>query len=305
VQSAAKKLKAGQSVAVPVVVAARQPPRRQKKIIPIDGVATAVSSAPRAAAKVAPFPTVPVSDAVDPRPVVASTITTKNPSSSPSATLAVSPSGSVDSQPFNVGGSVPFHDDQDPFGVSEPRPTTSPPKTSNAVLGAAAAKKMRAVSSRKDDKNVPLSHTKLSQMVTDANKVLPKHMQLKNLKQQTVQTMDAFLDDLQNARATASLTSLIASAQHRMTPAIHRQCCMRMLMLITTRSDLLELYKQSRGGVIPTPDRRRQRPICQFWSGHGAEPSVPRCHECCVQRRKHCGRFPLRLHPFLNTSFPQ
>jgi hypothetical protein len=242
-------------VSSPVGSAAAQTPRHQKKIILIAGVAAAVYRAPKAAPKVAPVPTanptlllkstVPLSDAI-------------NPSSSPSATRrrALSPSESVDSHAtFNVGGSVAFFDD---FRHSEQPPTTTPISPAAAavravsnpstLLGASAAKKIRAVSSRKDDNNVPLSHTKLSQLATEANKVLPKHMQLKNLKQQTVQTIDAFLGDLHNLRATASLTSLIASAQHRMTPAIHRQCCMRMLMLITTRSDLLELYKQSRAG---------------------------------------------------------
>jgi hypothetical protein len=104
-------------------------------------------------------------------------------SSSPSATR------SVDSQAtFNVGGSVAFHE-HDPFRVSEQRPTTPPlPAESNTstALGASAAKKIRAVSSRKDDNNVALSHTKLSQLVSEANKGLPQHMQMKNLKRQTV-----------------------------------------------------------------------------------------------------------------------
>jgi hypothetical protein len=147
------------------------------------------------------------------------------------------------------------------FYAVSPAPTTPPtapiapsPPVARSLVGSpprgvGVGKKMRAVSVRKDVKGVPLSHTKLMQLVQDENKGLPKHMQLKNLKQKDLKELDAWLDSLIALRETAALSSQIAAAQHRMTPAIHRQCCMRMLMLISTRPELMELFKESRSGT--------------------------------------------------------
>jgi hypothetical protein len=232
----------------PVVSAASQPQRVNKKIIlNKDGVATAVlrpdssTKVPQAATKVPPV------TAAKPSLLRQSAESSPDSFASADRENAASAAGSPS---FNVGDAFGFQEHLN-FGLSEARgtPIQTTPLSAAAVPAKAksSAKKVRPVSSRMDG-NVSLSHTKLRQLVSEANSVLPKMMQMKNLKQQTVPSMDAFLDNLHVLRETASLTSQIAAAQHRMTPAIHRQCCMRMLMLITTRSDLLELYKQSRGG---------------------------------------------------------
>lgn len=236
---------------LPVVSAASQSQRGKKKIILKDGVATAVPR-PNSTTKVPPAKA--ATQAVPPVTAATPSLLRQSAEASPDSFVSAetdnAPSA-AGSPSFNVGGAFGFNDHPN-YGLSEARGTTIQTTTLSAAAGPAkaksSAKKVRPVSSRMDESNVPLSHTKLRQLVSEANSVLPKMMQMKNLKQQTVPSMDAFLDNLHVLRETASLTSQIAAAQHRMTPAIHRQCCMRMLMLITTRSDLLELYKQSRGG---------------------------------------------------------
>jgi hypothetical protein len=74
-------------------------------------------------------------------------------------------------------------------------------------------------------------------------------MQAKNLHQMTITQMDAFIDSIEDLKATASLHALTENAKSRVFQDTRRMVCMRMLMLMAEDPSLLQLYKDSNGGT--------------------------------------------------------
>ena len=107
----------------------------------------------------------------------------------------------------------------------------------------------RPVSSRKNPKGVPLSHAALLVLVRELNAKTDKPFQLKNLRQCTLLQLDEWLDLQADRAATASVAAQIKAHAVRLTQPVHREVCMRMLMLIATRPALLALYQDSCAGT--------------------------------------------------------
>jgi len=107
----------------------------------------------------------------------------------------------------------------------------------------------RPVSSRKNPKGVPLSHAALLVLVRELNARTDKPFQLKNLRQCTLRQLDEWMDLQADRAATASVAAQIKAHAVRLTQPVHREVCMRMLMLLATNPVLLALYQESCAGT--------------------------------------------------------
>jgi len=127
----------------------------------------------------------------------------------------------------------------------------------------------RPVSSRKNEKGVALSHAALLVLVRELNATTDKQFQLKNLRQCTLLQLDAWLDLQADRAAAASVASQIKQHALRLTQPIHREVCMRMLMLIATRPALLALYQDSCAGTSRTQLDAGSKPTVNAGQGMG------------------------------------
>ena len=163
-------------------------------------------------------------------------------------------------------GHNPTEDSPPPTPPSKATATRSPvatpatPVPANATLslsgsassctpGSSKSTSARPVSSRKNDKGVALSHAALLVVVRELNSRTDKAFQLKNLRQQSLLQLDAWLDLQSERAATASVAAQIKAHAVRLTQPVHREVCMRMLMLLATRPALLSLYQDSCAGT--------------------------------------------------------
>jgi hypothetical protein len=124
-----------------------------------------------------------------------------------------------------------------------------PAPASSSLSGSAKSASARPCSSRKNDKGVALSHAALLVVVRELNSRTDKAFQLKNLRQQSLLQLDAWLDLQHERAATASVAAQIKAHAVRLTQPVHRDVCMRMLMLLATQPVLLALYQDSCAGT--------------------------------------------------------
>jgi hypothetical protein len=127
----------------------------------------------------------------------------------------------------------------------------------------------RPVSSRKNEKGVALSHAALLVLVRQLNATTDKAFQLKNLRQCTLLQLDEWLDLQADRAAAASVAAQIKHHALRLTQPVHREVCMRMLMLIATRPDLLALYQDSCAGTSRTQLDAGAKPSVNAGQGMG------------------------------------
>jgi len=143
-----------------------------------------------------------------------------------------------------------------------------------AVSVASSSKKSsgapdRVTSSRKNEAGSNCTHAQLLVMVRTLNAKLPKDMQAKNLKQMKIPDLDAFLDAQDVRIQTASLDATFASARLRLTQAVSRDICIRMLTLIAKVPGLADLYQDSCGGTNRTQLDAGHKPLVNPGQGMG------------------------------------
>ena len=127
-------------------------------------------------------------------------------------------------------------------------PTISPkgagPDTS--MLASSSSSLKRVVSKRfKEGTTTPLNAKELLNLVKQKMKNLPKHMQVPHLKDKTVAQLDQILDDEIHLRSVASLAAQCDAARLKLTQPVHRDVNIRILALLATDPQLLDLYKLS------------------------------------------------------------
>ncbi len=101
----------------------------------------------------------------------------------------------------------------------------------------------RPVSKRLDDDGVPLSFKALCAIVARYNSLLPKQFQLKDLKNKSMEELETILDNKDQSIASANLHTLMEGARMRLTAAVNRDVCIRMLTLLAKKPALLALYQ--------------------------------------------------------------
>jgi hypothetical protein len=137
-----------------------------------------------------------------------------------------------------------------PSGSSVVLQTAAPSaagKAGNAPAGKAPA---RDKSKRKHAvTGLPLTHSELAEQAKRINEGLPKQLRLKNIQQKKIYELDAWLQEKDDTVATASIAAINGALHRRLTPEVNRLVCMRMLMLLATNDELLELYLEACGGT--------------------------------------------------------
>jgi len=129
-----------------------------------------------------------------------------------------------------------------PVAAKRPRAPTAA-----ALARQAAAANPRNHSRRMNSEGKHLTQKELLVLARPINSRLPAGIQVKNLSNCTVAELDDFLDNEAHNAQVASLRAQCEAAQTRMTAAVSRAVCLRILMLLATDPILLSLYMQSRG----------------------------------------------------------
>ena len=123
-------------------------------------------------------------------------------------------------------------------------PKAAGPDTSMQASSSASLK--RSVSKRfKEGTTTPLKAQELLNLVKEMMKKLPKHMQISHLKDKSVAQLDQILDDELHLRSVASLAAQCDAARLKLTQPVHRDVNIRILALLATDAQLLDLYKSS------------------------------------------------------------
>jgi hypothetical protein len=114
------------------------------------------------------------------------------------------------------------------------------------MQASSSASLKRSVSKRfKEGTTTPLKAQELLNLVKEMMKKLPKHMQIPHLKDKSVAQLDQILDDELHLRSVASLAAQCDAARLKLTQPVHRDVNIRILALLATDAQLLDLYKSS------------------------------------------------------------
>jgi hypothetical protein len=148
-------------------------------------------------------------------------------------------------------------DDDVPAATTDavPAATTAADDSSDKAGQAKALKPAKAtvsprnVSKRLTEDGKPWTQKQLSDAVSKFNSQLPAKMRHKYVKNMDVPQLDAILDNVEQQVALAGLRTLQEGALCRLTQAVHRSVCIRILTILAKDPVLLDWYKDSISGT--------------------------------------------------------